>query len=37
MGLVPASADGHFAAPLLCIFEEMKADHMHKGLDFCAR
>lgn len=37
MGLVPASADGHFAEPLLCIFEEMKADRMHKGLDPCAR
>lgn len=37
MGPVPANADGHFAAPLLCIFEEMKADHRHKGLDPCAR
>lgn len=37
MGLVSASADGHFAESLLCIFEEMEADHMHKGLDPCAR
>lgn len=37
MRLLPASADGHFAEPLLCIFEETKADHMHRGPDPCAR
>lgn len=37
MGPALASTDGHFAALLLCIFEEMKADRMHQGLDPCAR
>lgn len=37
MGPVLTSADGHRTALLLCICEEMKADHMHKGVDLSAR
>lgn len=37
MGPVLASTVGHLTALLLCICEEMKADHKHKGADLSAR
>ena len=38
MGPVQASADGHLTVLLLlCVCEEMKADHKHRGVDVSAR